>query len=245
MKNLYEGILGDIEANINRSDDYIILYEYVKCLSESEIYNEDKLTDEELHSVLSLAMNNGVLKYKNGELHCNYDNARKIKSDSNNRDAMHNMFGLLFSSVGININANEVPKSLKKIIYEDLDDLSINLVKTNDISSIDLKLTKPSSMLRIYAADDIHDDIIKLGKVNCGRLRICENNNSSSPDGISIKPGSNIDTLDLSKCKHKGFVLDGLKLNNVMPKDIIINMAVFSNTLKKTGIHSNLKISVE
>lgn len=242
MKNLYEGILSDIETNINQSDDYILIYEFIKCLNDSD--SEFKFTDEELNDILQFAVSNDVLSCKNNEITCNYDNLKKIKRTADIKQTLFDTIGILFTSNGINISATLLPKSLKKVVYKGIKEISINLVKTNDISCVDLEITDNDSVLMIYPAADVHDDIVKLGKINCSTLKVYENINSSSPDGISIKPGSNIDTLDLSKCKHKGFVIDGLKLNNVKLKDIIINKVVFSNTIKKAGIQGNLKLHI-
>lgn len=243
MKNLYEGILSDIETNINQSDDYILIYEFIKCLNDSD--SEFKFTDEELFDILQFAINNNILSCKNNEITCDYNNAKKIKRTNDIRQILFDTMGILFSSAGINICATLLPKSLKKVVYKGIKEISINLVETNDISCVDLEMIDNNSVLKINPVEEAHYDVVKLGKINCGALMIYENTYSTSPNGISIKPGSKIDILDLSNCGHRGFAIDKLKLNNVKLKDMIINKYLFSDDLKDFGMKNNFKIHIE
>ena len=206
-EKISEASILDIDGTLAESDAAICIVEYVKFLAESKRLEE--YTDEEINDIIRYCVKYKVLtSNKPGEIVCNYDALGTGARDDRRSFAFS--YSIVCSASGIDINTNNFPKSIKKITFKNfITEICLDLYGNNDLSGVDLEFTE--GHLRITAMNN--DAIVKLGKVNCNTLYIRDNRNRDiHPKGISLKTGSKIQILDLSKCERLGSLI-GKKLD--------------------------------
>jgi hypothetical protein len=169
-----------------------------------ERYDESDISD-----VVDYCLKYNVLVCnKPGEIVCDYSNLEKgAKYD---RMLFYKSYSLVCAPSGIDIDTKLLTKSIKKLTFKNFNtEVCLDLYGNNDLSSVDLEFTE--GHLTITAMDN--DAIVKFGKVNCNTLYVRDNiNKDTHPKGISLKTGSTIQILDLSRCHQLGLLI-GKKLN--------------------------------
>ena len=206
-KHVEEGLLAGQDATLKDGDNIACILDYVNILAKSkrlERYDENDIKD----IVNYCTKYNALSCNKSGEIICDYSNFEKGGKEDRKSFAM--AYSLAFASSGIEIDTNLLSKSIKKITFKNFDpNICLDLYGNNDLSSVDIEF--PEGQLKITAMNN--DAIVKLGKVNCNTLYVRDNlNKDIHPKGISLKTGSAIQILDLSKCHQLGLLI-GKKLN--------------------------------
>ncbi len=206
-EKISEASILDIDGTLAETDAAICIIDYVKFLADSkrlETYDNNDIND-----VIRYCVKYKVLtSNKPGEIICNYDALATGARDDRRSFALS--YGLVCSASGIDINTNNFPKSIKKITFENFStEICLDFYGNNDLSSVDLEFV--TGHIKITAVNN--DTIVKLGKVNCNTLYLRGNSNRDiCPKGISLKTGSKIQILDLSKCEQLGSLI-GKKLD--------------------------------
>jgi hypothetical protein len=206
-EKISEASILDIDGTLAETDAAIYIAEYVKFLAESKRLED--YTDEEINDVIRYCVKYKVLtSNKPGEIVCNYDALAAGARDDRRSFAFS--YSLVCSASGIDMYTDIFPKSIKKITFKNFDtEVCLDLYGNTDLSHVDIEF--PEGHLRITAMTD--NAIVKLGKVNCNTLYIRDNRNRDiRPKGISLKTGSKIQILDLSKCERLGSLI-GKKLD--------------------------------
>ena len=128
------------------------------------------------------------------------------------------------------MNTNNFPKSVKKITFENFStEICLDLYGNNDLSNVDLEFT--SGHIKITTVNN--ETIVKLGKVNCNTLYIRGNSNRDiCPKGISLKTGSKIQILDLSKCER----LESLIGKKLDIGSLILHQNFVGYTVRNSGV---------
>lgn len=206
-KHVEEGLLAGQDATLKDGDNIACILDYVSILAKSkrlERYDENEIKDVVNYCIKY----NALVCNKPGEIVCDYSNFEKGGREDRKSFAM--AYSLAFASSGIEIDTNLLTKSIKKITFKNFDtDVCLDLYGNNDLSSVDLEF--PEGHLMIITMTD--DAIVKLGKVNCNTLYVRDNRNRGiHSKGISLKSGSKIQILDLSKCERLGSLI-GKKLD--------------------------------
>lgn len=206
-EKISESSILDIDGTLAETDAAICIIDYVKFLADSkrlETYNDNDIND-----IICYCVKHKVLtSNKPGEIVCNYD--ALVTGVKDDRRSFAISYGLVCSASGIDINTNNFPKSIKKITFENFStEICLDFYGNNDLSSVDLEFI--TGHIKITAVNN--DTIVKLGKVNCNTLYLRGNSNRDiCPKGISLKTGSKIQILDLSKCEQLGSLI-GKKLD--------------------------------
>ena len=206
-KCVKEGLLSGQDATLKDGENIACILDYVNFLAESK--KLERYDDDDINGIISYCIKYGVLTInKPGEIICNYDALATGARDDRKSFAMS--YGLVCSTSGIEMNTNNFPKSIKKLTFENFStEICLDLYGNNDLSGVDLEFI--AGHLKITAMNN--DAIVKLGKVNCNTLYVRDNlNKDVHPKGISLKTGSAIQILDLSKCHQLGLLI-GKKLN--------------------------------
>lgn len=202
-----EASILDIEGTIKDGDNAVCIIDYVKFLAESK--RLERYDDDDINGVINYCIKYNVLTInKPGEIVCNYDALATGARDDRKSFALS--YSLVCAVSGIEMNMNIFPKSIKKITFKNFNtEICLDLFGNNDLSNIDLEFIE--GHLKITAMNN--NEIIKFGKVNCNTLYVRDNiNKDIHPKGISLKAGSAIQILDLSKCQQLGLLI-GKKLN--------------------------------
>ena len=210
MRNLNEviseGLLSGMDDALSKGDDYALIVEYVNFLAKSK--RLENYSDSDINTVVNAAIKYNVLSCgKQGEIICDKSEINKIAADD--RMTYIITYSLVCSSAGIEMNTKFLPKSIKKITFKNFDsEVKIDLYGNNDLSGVDIEY---AGTLTIFIMDN--DSVVKLGKITCDELQVKDNlNKDIHSKGISLKTGSTINTLDLSKCRELGTLI-GKKLN--------------------------------
>lgn len=206
-EKISEASILDIDGTLAETDAAICIAEYVKFLAESK--RLEKHPDVEINDIIRYCVKYKVLtSNKPGEIVCNYDALAAGARDDRKSFALS--YSLVCSSSGIDMNTNNFPKSIKKLTFENFGtEVCLDFYGNNDLSHVDLEFVE--GHIKIMPMTD--DAIVKLGKVNCNTLYIRDNRNRDiRPKGISLKTGSKIQILDLSKCERLGSLI-GKKLD--------------------------------
>jgi hypothetical protein len=206
-KCVKEGLLSGQDATLKDGDNIACILDYVSILAKSkrlERYDENDIKDV----VNYCTKYNALVCNKPGEIVCDYSNLEKGGRDDRKSFAM--AYSLAFASSGIEIDTNLLSKSIKKITFKNFDpEICLCLYGNNDLSSVDIEF--PEGELTIIPMADA--GIIKFGKVNCNALNVRDHRSREIyPEGISLKTGSKIQTLDLSRCERLGSLI-GKKLD--------------------------------
>lgn len=206
-EKISEASILDIDGTLAETDAAICIIDYVKFLAASK--RLETYDDNDVNDVIRYCVKYKVLtSNKSGEMVCNYDALAAGAKDDRRSFAMS--YSLVCAASGIDMNTNNFPKSIKKITFENFDtEICLDLYGNNDLSSVDLEFV--SGHIKITAVNN--DTTVKLGKVNCNTLYVRGNSNRDiCPKGISLKTGSKIQILDLSKCEQLGSLI-GKKLD--------------------------------
>jgi hypothetical protein len=206
-KCVKEGLLSGQDATLKDGDNIACILDYVSILAKSkrlERYDENDIKDV----VNYCTKYNALVCNKPGEIVCDYSNLEKGAKDD--RMMFIKSYSLVFAASGIEIDTKLLTKSIKKITFKNFDtEVCLDIFGNNDLSNVDLEFTE--GHLKITAMDS--DAIVKFGKVNCNTLYVRDNiNKDTHPKGISLKTGSTIQILDLSRCHQLGLLI-GKKLN--------------------------------
>lgn len=196
-EKISEASILDIDGTLAETDAAICIVEYVKFLAASK--RLETYEDNDVNDIIRYCVKYKVLtSNKSGEIVCNYDALATGAKDDRRSFALS--YSVVCSSSGIDVNTNNFPKSVKKITFENFStEICLDLYGNNDLSGIDLEFM--SGHIKITAVNN--ETIVKLGKVNCNTLYIRGNSNRDiCPKGISLKTGSKIQILDLSKCER-------------------------------------------
>lgn len=207
-KCVKEGLLSGQDPTLKDGENIACILDYVNILAKSK--SLERYDESDIKDVIDYCMKyNALMCNKPGEIVCDYSNFEKGGRDGD-RKSFAMTYSLVFSSSGIEINTNLLTKSIKKITFKNFDtDLCLDIYGNNDLSSVDLEF--PEGHLMIITMTD--DAIVKLGKVNCNTLYVRDNRNRGiHSKGISLKSGSKIQILDLSKCERLGSLI-GKKLD--------------------------------
>lgn len=206
-KHVKEGLLSGQNTTLKDGENIACILDYVNILAKSkrlEQYDESDIND-----VIDYCLKYNVLSCnKPGEIVCDYGNLEKGARDD--KMSFIKSYSLVCASTGIEIDTKLLTKSIKKIAFKNFGtEICLDIFGNNDLSSVDLEFTE--GRLKITTMNN--DAIVKLGKVNCNTLYLRDNlNNDIHPKGISLKTGSTIQILDLSKCHQLGLLI-GKKLN--------------------------------
>lgn len=206
-KYVKEGLLSGQDSTLKSGENITCILDYVNILAKSK--RMERYDENDINDVVNYCLKyNALVCNKPGEIVCDYSNLEKGARDD--RMSFIKSYSLVFASSSIEINTKLLTKSIKKIIFKNFDtEVCLDIVGDNDLSSVDLEFTE--GHLKIIAMDS--DAIIKFGKVNCNTLYVRDNlNKDIHPKGISLKTGSTIQILDLSKCRQLGSLI-GKKLN--------------------------------
>ena len=210
MKNLNdiiaEGLLSGMDDTLAKGDSVSLIYEYVNFLAKSK--RLENYGESDVNTVLNAAIKYNVLSCgKPGEIICDYSRIAKIAADD--RMACMFTYSLVCSSTGIEMNTKFLPKSIKKITFKNFDSvINLDICGDNDLSGVDLEYLGKITILTVD-----NNSVVKLGKITCDELQVRDNlNKDIHTKGISLKTGSTINTLDLSKCRELGTLI-GKKLN--------------------------------
>jgi hypothetical protein len=207
-KCVKEGLLSGQDATLKGGENIACIIDYIDFLAKSK--RLERYDVEDINIVVDYCLKYNVLSCnKPGEIVCDSLALENINS-RDDRKAFALTYSLVCASSGIDMNTKFLPKSIKKITFKDFDsEICLDVIGDNDLSSIDFDF--PNGHLRILPMNN--DAIIKLGKVNCNTLYVRDNlNNGVHPKGISLKQGSTIQILDLSRCRELGSLI-GKKLN--------------------------------
>ena len=202
-----EASLLDIEGSIKYGDNAVCIIDYVNFLAKSNTH--EPYTENDINGVINYCLKYNVLTCnKSGEILCDYGNLEK--GANNDKMMFFKSYSLVCSASGIDIDTKLLPKSIKKITFKNFNtELCLDIFGNNDLSGVDLEFM--GGNLKITTMDN--DAIVKFGKVNCNTLYVRDNRNKDiHTKGISLKTGSTIQTLDLSKCQQLGLLI-GKKLN--------------------------------
>lgn len=206
-KCVKEGLLSGQDSTLKDGENIACILDYVNILAESK--KMEKYDESDISDVVNYCLKYNVLSCnKSGEIVCDYGNLEKgAKYD---RMLFFKSYSLVCAASGIEIDTKLLTKSIKKITFKNFDtEVCLDIFGDNDLSSVDLEFTE--GHLKITAMDS--DAIVKFGKVNCNTLYVRDNlNKDIHPKGISLKTGSTIQILDLSKCRQLGSLI-GKKLN--------------------------------
>jgi hypothetical protein len=201
-EKISEASILDIDGTLAETDAAMCIVEYVKFLAESK--SLEKYNDEEINDIIRYCVKYKVLtSNKPGEIVCNYDALAAGARDD--RKSFAFSYSLVCSSSGIEMRTNNFPKSIKKLTFENFGtEVCLDFYGNNDLSHVDLEFVE--GHIKIMPMTD--DAVVKLGKVNCNTLYIRDNRNRDiRPKGISLKTGSKIQILDLSKCERLGSLI--------------------------------------
>lgn len=207
-KCVKEGLLSGQDATLKYGENIVCILDYVNILAKSKSRTE-RYDESDINDVVEYCLKYNVLTCnKPGEIVCDYSNLEKGAKDD--RMLFFKSYSLVCAPSGINIDTKLLTKSIKKITFKNFDtEICLDIFGDNDLSSVDLEFTE--GHLKITAIDS--DAIVKFGKVNCNTLYVRDNlNKDIHPKGISLKTGSTIQILDLSKCHQLGLLI-GKKLN--------------------------------
>ena len=206
-KCVKEGLLSGQDATLKGGENIACILDYVNILAKSK--RMERYDESDINDVVNYCLKYNVLVCnKPGEIVCDYSNLEKGARDD--RMMFIKSYSLVCAASGIEIDTKLLTKSIKKITFKNFDtEVCLDIFGDNDLSSVDLEFTE--GHLKITAIDS--DAIVKFGKVNCNTLYVRDNlNKDIHPKGISLKTGSTIQTLDLSKCQQLGLLI-GKKLN--------------------------------
>lgn len=206
-KCVKEGLLSGQDATLKGGENIACILDYVNILAKSK--RMERYDESDINDVVNYCLKYNVLVCnKPGEIVCDYSNLEKGARDD--RMMFIKSYSLVCAASGIEIDTKLLTKSIKKITFKNFDtEVCLDIFGNNDLSSVDLEFTE--GHLKITAIDS--DAIIKFGKVNCNTLYVRDNlNKDIHPKGISLKTGSTIQILDLSKCYQLGSLI-GKKLN--------------------------------
>lgn len=206
-KCVKEGLLSGQDAMLKGGENIACILDYVNILAKSK--RMERYEESDINDVVNYCLKYDVLVCnKPGEIVCDYSNLENGSRDD--RMSFFKSYSLVCAASGIEIDTKLLTKSIKKITFKNFDtEVCLDVFGNNDLSSVDLEFTE--GHLKITAIDS--DAIIKFGKVNCNTLYVRDNlNKDIHPKGISLKTGSTIQILDLSKCYQLGSLI-GKKLN--------------------------------
>jgi hypothetical protein len=206
-KCVKEGLLSGQDATLKGGENIACIIDYVNILAKSK--SMEKYDESDINDVVNYCLKyNALACNKPGEIVCDYSNLEKGARDD--RMSFIKSYSLVFAASGIEIDTKLLTKSIKKITFKNFNtEICLDIFGDNDLSNIDLEFTE--GHLKITAMDS--DAIVKFGKVNCNTLYVRDNlNKDTHPKGISLKTGSAIQILDLSRCHQLGLLI-GKKLN--------------------------------
>lgn len=225
-KCVKEGLLSGQDATLKDGENITYILDYVNILAKSkrlERYDESNIND-----VVNYCLKYDVLVCnKPGEIVCDYSNLEKGAKDDRKSFALS--YCIVCDASDIEIDTKLLTKSIKKITFKNFNtEICLDLYGDNDLSNVDLEF--PEGHLKITAMNS--DEIVKFGKVNCNTLYVRDNlNKDIHPKGISLKTGSTIQILDLSKCCQLGSLI-GKKLNI---GSIALNPNFVEHTVRNSG----------
>ena len=225
-KCVKEGLLSGQDATLKGGENIACILDYVNILAKSK--RMERYDESDINDVVNYCLKYNVLVCnKPGEIVCDYSNLEKGARDD--RMMFIKSYSLVCAASGIEIDTKLLTKSIKKITFKNFDtEVCLDVFGNNDLSSVDLEFTE--GHLKITAIDS--DAIIKFGKVNCNTLYVRDNlNKDIHPKGISLKTGSTIQILDLSKCYQLGSLI-GKKLNI---GSIALNPNFVEHTVRNSG----------
>ena len=205
-KCVKEGLLSGQDSTLKNGDNNACIIDYINILAKSKRF--ERYDESDINDVIDYCLKYNVLVCnKPGEIVCDYSNFEK--GEVGDRKS-YKSYSLVCAASGIDINTKLLTKSIKKITFKNFDnEVCLDLFGNNDLSTVDLEFTEGN--INITAMDN--DAIVKFGKVNCNTLYVKDNfNKDIHPKGISLKTGSTIQILDLSKCYQLGLLI-GKKLN--------------------------------
>lgn len=227
-KKVNEGIFND-EDTVAAVIDVIVFVKHM--LSNGvELYGKkiDEKYAEELGSYL---YKYNMMTFDKGEIVIDSEAFEKYAEARFSDQTAAYAYGLLFTSNGICINPKTMPKHIKAITYKQAKDnksLTIKLVGDTNFSNVDIKC---EGNLIIYTEKPSD---IRLGKINCNELHICgyKRDILPLPTGLSLKPGSVINTVDLTsrtcskigKLVGRNLTIDKIKLNSSIIGCMLTNM---------------------
>lgn len=206
-KCVKEGLLSGQDATLKGGENIACILDYVNILAKSK--RMERYDESDINDVVNYCLKyNALVCNKPGEIVCDYSNFEKGARDD--RMSFIKSYSLVFATSGIEIDTKLLTKSIKKITFKNFNtEICLDLYGDNDLSGVDLEF--PEGHLKITAMNN--DAVVKLGKVNCNTLYVRDNlNKDIHPKGISLKTGSTIQILDLSKCHQLGLLI-GKKLN--------------------------------
>jgi hypothetical protein len=206
-KCIKEGLLSGQDATLKGGENIACILDYVNILAKSK--RMERYDESDINDVVNYCLKyNALVCNKPGEIVCDYSNLEKGARDD--RMMFIKSYSLVFAASGIEIDTKLLTKSIKKITFKNFDtEVCLDIFGNNDLSNVDLEFTE--GHLKITAMDS--DAIVKFGKVNCNTLYVRDNiNKDTHPKGISLKTGSTIQILDLSRCHQLGLLI-GKKLN--------------------------------
>lgn len=206
-KHIEEGLLSGQDSTLKDGANTACIIDYINFLAKSK--KMERYEESDINDVVNYCLKYDVLVCnKPGEIVCDYSNLENGSRDD--RMSFFKSYSLVCTASGIEIDTKLLTKSIKKITFKNFDtEVCLDVFGNNDLSNIDLEFTE--GHLKITAMDN--DAIVKLGKVNCNTLYVRDNlNKDIHPKGISLKTGSTIQILDLSKCYQLGLLI-GKKLN--------------------------------
>jgi hypothetical protein len=206
-KCVKEGLLSGQDSTLKGGENIACILDYVNILAKSK--RMERYDESDINDVVNYCLKyNALVCNKPGEIVCDYSNLEKGARDD--RMSFIKSYSLVFAASGIEIDTKLLTKSIKKITFKNFNtEICLDIFGDNDLSNIDLEFTE--GHLKITAMDS--DAIVKFGKVNCNTLYVRDNlNKDTHPKGISLKTGSAIQILDLSRCHQLGLLI-GKKLN--------------------------------
>ena len=232
--HINEASILNIDDTISEGDGIDTVIDFVRHMLSNGVEVFGKKIDEKYAEELGAYLWKGnIMTFNKGEIIIDSEAYGKYAdetfTDDNKRNLSTLAFGLLFSSNGLCINPKKMPKSIKEITYKyvkENEEFAIKLVGDNNFSNVDIQC---DSRLSIFAENPSN---IKLGKLNCNELQVYGYKNDTLLTGLSLKPGSVINILDLSsrtcakisKLVGKNLTIYKLKLNSSIVGNILTDM---------------------
>lgn len=206
-KCVKEGLLSGQDSTLKGGENIACILDYVNILAKSK--RMERYDESDINDVVNYCLKyNALTCNKPGEIVCDYSNLEKGARED--RMMFIKSYSLVFAASGIEIDTKLLTKSIKKITFKNFNtEVCLDVFGNNDLSSVDLEFIE--GHLKISPINS--DEIVKFGKVNCNTLYVRDNlNKDIHPKGISLKTGSTIQILDLSRCHQLGLLI-GKKLN--------------------------------
>ena len=228
--HINEASILNIDDTISDGDSAIVVIDFIRhMLSNGAVLYGEKIDEKYAEELGAYLWEGNMMSFDKGEIIIDSEAFGKyVKARFSDQNAAY-AYGLLFSSNGVSINPKKMPKSIKTITYKqskESNGFAIKFVGDTNFSNVDINC---DGDLIIYTEKPSD---IKLGKINCAELYVRGYKNDIMPTGLSLKPGSVINVLNLtsrtcakiSKLVGKNLTINKLKLNSSIVGSMLTDM---------------------